>query len=169
MRSAGLVVIPASPPNRDFGRGIGIGFAVKPVIQEESTGCGIAAVAAVTGVSYARVKRVAGSLEIHAADPRLWSDTAYVQRLLSRFGVPVARSVRPFRSWASLPARALLAIKWHIEDGRPCWHWVVFARERQGSYVLDSNRTLKIHVRTDFGRMKPKWYLPVFKHRRARV
>jgi hypothetical protein len=60
-----------------------------------------------------------------------------------------------------LPARALLAIKWHREKGRPYWHWVVFVRERGRAYVLDSGVALKRHVRTDFGRMKPKWFLAV--------
>jgi hypothetical protein len=139
---------------------------VKPVIQEEPTGCGIAAAAAVAGVSYAQAKSVAESLGISAADPQLWSGTAYVRRLLTGFGLGINRSVQPFRSWTSLPDCALLAIKWHVEEDCPFWHWVVFVREQEGSYVLDSKRALRTHVRTDFGRMKPKWYLTVFTKRR---
>lgn len=132
-----------------------------PVVQREPTGCGIASVAAVAGVSYARAKAVAAALGISATDERLWSETAYVRRLLARFGRRAARSPRPFRSWPSLPDCALLAIKWHVENGRPFWHWVVFVREKGRSYVLDSKRSLRRHVRTDFGRMKPKWSLAV--------
>jgi hypothetical protein len=139
---------------------------MKPVIQRERTGCGIASVAAVAGVSYARAKAVAQSLGISAQDRRLWSDTAYVRRLLARFGKRPAAAPRPFRSWASLPDLALLSIKWHREGGRPCWHWVVFVRENGRSYVLDSKRALARHVRTDFGRMKPKWFLAVRASRR---
>jgi len=138
---------------------------MKPVIQLEQTGCGIASVAAVAGVSYARAKAVAQSLGISAQDNRLWSDTAYVRRLLARFRKRAA-APRPFRSWASLPDLAMLAIKWHREGGRPFWHWVVFARGNGQSYVLDSKRALARHVRTDFGRMKPRWFLAVTASRR---
>ncbi|MDF0644107.1 MAG: hypothetical protein P0111_08750 [Nitrospira sp.] len=141
---------------------------MKPVIQEERTGCGIAAVAAIAGVSYATAKQAAGSAGIVAADPRLWSNLHHVRRLLSRFGIRSGRSTRPFRSWNSLPACALLAIKWHRHESGTFWHWVVYVADEAGAYVLDSKSALKTHVRTDFGRMKPKWYLPVFTMRRSR-
>jgi hypothetical protein len=134
---------------------------MKPVIQRERTGCGIACVAAVAGVSYARAEAAARSLGISARDERLWSDTAHVRRLLARFGKRAAPAPRPFRSWASLPDLALLSIKWHREGGRPFWHWVVFVREQGRDCVLDSKQALARHVRTDFGRMKPKWFLAV--------
>lgn len=134
---------------------------MKPVIQEERTGCGIAAVAAIAGVSYARAKRSAASVGIAAADPLLWSDYCHVRRLLSRFGIRSGQSTQMFRSWDSLPPCALLAIKWHRRERRPFWHWVVYVADKSGGYVLDSKVALKTHVRRDFGRMKPKWYLPV--------
>ena len=139
---------------------------MKPVIQEERTGCGIAAAAAIAGISYARAKSMAASLHIHATDSTLWSDTAPVRRLLAQFGRRVAPATQPFRSWNALPDCALLAIKWHREGGQPFWHWVVFVREKGYRYVLDSKRALQTHVRTDFGRMKPKWYLAVSTKRR---
>jgi hypothetical protein len=67
----------------------------------------------------------------------------------------------PFVSWSALPAKALLAIKWHRDRRRSYWHWVVFVRTHERAYVLDSASALKRHVRTDFGRMKPKWFIAV--------
>ena len=134
---------------------------MKPVIQKERTGCGIASVAALAGVSYERAKAEANRLGIHAEDRKLWSDTKYVRTLLRRFGMSVARKERRFVSWETLPDRALLAVKWHLEKGAPFWHWVVFAREGKSFYVLDSKKGLKRNKRTDFGRMKPKWYIRV--------
>ena len=136
---------------------------MKHVVQLERTGCGIAAVAAVAGVSYRQAQRTANGLGIFAGDRRLWSETGYVRRLLGEYRLWPASNELPFRSWNSLPDLALLAIKWHREQGRPCWHWVVFVRDREGERVLDSKRLLKRHVRTDFGRMKPKWYMAVAK------
>ncbi len=134
---------------------------MKPVVQEDRNGCGIAAVAAIAGVSYARAKAVAASSGIFAHEVSLWSETGPVQRLLSRFGLRAARTTRPFRSWADLPDCALLAIKWHLEGRRPCWHWVVFVRDRGRARVLDSNASLRTHLRLDLWRMQPKWFLPV--------
>lgn len=130
-----------------------------PVVQEEVTGCGIASVAAVAGVSYQHARRLANSMGIHAEDTRLWSETAHVRFLLRRFGVRASTEERPFTAWRFLPDLALLSIKWHREGGRPFWHWVVFVRENGRAYVLDSKKSLRTHTRTDFGRMKPKWYI----------
>ena len=134
---------------------------MKPVVQLERTGCGIASVAALAGVSYKAAQRSAHRLGIRAADKRLWSDSAYVRCMLERFGLRAHPAERPFVSWSALPARALLAIKWRHHRGRPFWHWVVFVREPGRAYVLDSARALRRHVRTDFGRIKPKWFLKV--------
>ena len=134
---------------------------MKPVIQPDRTGCGIASAAAIAGVSYGRAKSVAGSIGIFAHDQRLWSRTEHVRRLLGKFGVRTSRAERPFRGWNRLPDLALLSIKWHLERGEPFWHWVVFVREGGRQYVLDSKKSLRRHARTDFGRMKPKWYIAV--------
>ncbi len=134
---------------------------MKPVVQLERTGCGIAAVAALAGVKYDQAKRMATRLGIVADDPALWSETDHVRRLLKEYGFRLARTEAPFTSWEALPDLALLAIKWHEDRGRAFWHWVVFWRGIRGPVVLDSNRALRGHVRTDFGRMKPKWSIAV--------
>ncbi len=54
-----------------------------------------------------------------------------------------------------------LAIRWHREKTGPAWHWVVFVRDVSGDYVLDPKRALRTHRRTDFGRMKPKWFIRI--------
>lgn len=64
----------------------GTELIMKPVIQEEATGCGIAAVAAIAGIAYAEARTVANQMGIHADNSALWSDTASVCRLLERFG-----------------------------------------------------------------------------------
>jgi hypothetical protein len=134
---------------------------MRPVVQLERTGCGIASVAAIAGLSYGKAKTIANSLGIHAEDKALWSDTSHVRRLLRHFRVTASPRERPFRSWDALPDLALLSVKWHLQQGRPYWHWVVFVRERDQAYVLDSKKGLRKNRRTDFGRIKPKWFIPV--------
>ena len=130
-----------------------------PVIQEDRTGCGLASVAAVAGVSYRQVKKIAGQLDIDVQDPQLWSDTKYIRKLLTHYSFSVSQKTRPFTSWDTLPSLAFLAIKWHKTHGCAFWHWVVFWRGPQGPVVLDSNRELRTNRRTDFSRIKPKWFL----------
>jgi ABC-type bacteriocin/lantibiotic exporter with double-glycine peptidase domain len=134
---------------------------MRPVIQAEVTGCGIASVAAIAGVSYASAKKIANRFSIYAEDKQLWSETTHVRRLLNHYRFRVKTDELPFRSWHSLPNLALLAIKWHVERNKPFWHWVVFIRDAAGACVLDSKKNLSRHRRTDFGRMKPKWYIEV--------
>ncbi|MDO8356605.1 MAG: hypothetical protein Q7U76_09475 [Nitrospirota bacterium] len=134
---------------------------MKPVVQLERTGCGIASVAALAGINYDQAKRMANRLGIVADDPALWSETDHVRRLLKEYGFRLARTEARFTSWEALPDLALLAIKWHEDRGRAFWHWVVFWRGPGGPVVLDSNRALRHHARTDFGRMKPKWSMTI--------
>jgi len=134
---------------------------MKPVVQEEKTGCAIASSATIAGVSYKEAREIANSIGMYAEDSALWSETNFIRKLLEEFGIKTGKKEIPFINWESLPNCALLSIKWHIEHGKPHWHWVVFVRESGKSYVLDSKKTLKTNIRTDFGRMKPKWYIEV--------
>ena len=142
---------------------------MKPVIQLERTRCGIASVAALAGVRYREMQRVANRLGIVADDPRLWSETGYVRRLLREFGIRPANTEVRLTSWEALPDLALLAVKWHKERDRTFWHWMVFWRGPCGPVVLDSKRALCRHVRTDFGCMKVKWFIPVIPITKAAV
>ncbi len=134
---------------------------MKPVVQRERTGCGIASVAVLAGVSYRQAQGVANRLGIFAGDSRLWSETRHVRRLLKEYGVRPAHTEVPFTSWEALTDRAVLAVKWHTKRELAFWHWVVFGRGPHGPVVLDSKRALRRHVRTDFGRIKPKWFIPI--------
>ena len=131
------------------------------VVQEEISGCGIAACAALAWIPYAESKRLANDLGIHAEDPRLWSHTDSVRRLAHGLGLVLEDGEQPFEGWEALPDRALLAIKWRLERGQPFWHWVVFVREAGEQVVLDSKKALRHNRRIDFGRMKPKWFIAV--------
>lgn len=134
---------------------------MNPVVQLHGTGCGIASVAAIVGLSYKEALAAAESLGIFPHDRALWTGTSHVRALLDRFGAKTPLRETPFSSWEGLPDLALLAIKWHLEKGIPSWHWVVFAREAGRAIVLDPKKGLRSNVRTDFWRMRPKWYIPV--------
>lgn len=134
---------------------------MKPVVQEEATGCGIAAVANILGKSYSEMRKIANELGIYASDRVLWSDTQYVRRMLAMEGVRASENETPFESWEKLPDLALLAIKHHQEDGIKYWHWVVFKRYEGTALVLDSASYLASNIRTDFSEMHPQWFIEV--------
>ncbi len=56
---------------------------LESVVQEETTGCGIASVANILGNRYSEMKATANAMGIYASDKSLWSDTQYVRRMLS--------------------------------------------------------------------------------------
>ncbi len=136
---------------------------LKSVIQEETTGCGIASVANVLGKTYPEMKAIANAMGIYAEDKLLWSDTQHVKEMLARAGVETSPDEIPFTSWSALPDLALLSIKHHQEEGKDFWHWVVFKRVGGENFVLDSAAYLSSNIRTDFSEMQPKWFIEVKK------
>ncbi len=134
---------------------------LKPVIQEEPTGCGIASVANILGKTYTEMKAIANALGIYAEDQSLWSDTQYVRTMLLNAGVETSANEVPFEFWSGLPDLALLSIKHHQQNGKSFWHWVVFKRLADQSVVLDSASYLPANIRTDFADMQPKWFIEV--------
>src|SRR5690242_16891134 len=118
---------------------------MQPVIQQQPTGCGLACVAMLAGVTYKHVQHEAKQFGISAEDERLWSDTAYVRTLLRHYGIRASDRAQPFPSWKTLPDLALLAIKWRLQRGRSFWHWVVFWRGPHGAVVLDPKQALRTH------------------------
>ncbi len=134
---------------------------MKLVLQKDVTGCGFACVAMLAGTTYKIVKNAANQKQISVEDPKLWSETKYIRTLLTHFGINISPSEKPFQNWNQLPNLALLAIKWHQKKGDTYWHWTIFVRKKTESYVLDPKSSLKKNKRTDFGRIKPKWYIEI--------
>ena len=130
------------------------------IIQQETTGYGIASCANILGKSYAEIQAVANSIGIFADDQALWSDTQYVRQILAEFGVQTSANEIPFTEWGTLPDLALLAIKHHQENGKNFWHWVV-QRIDGKPFVLDSAAYLENNLRQDLDAMQPAWFIEV--------
>lgn len=136
---------------------------MKVIIQEEKTGCGIASVANIVNLTYAEVKKKANSIGIFAEDDTLYSDTKHVRHLLAEFNVETACKETSFTTWDELPDLALLSLKYHLENGVPYWHWVVFKRTNGNPVVCDSASYLDNNARIDFEAMKPAWFIEISK------
>jgi hypothetical protein len=114
-----------------------------------------------TGKTYEAIKQLANSQGIFASDHKLFSETAYVRKLLGQFEMISSDNEIPFESWEGLPDCSLLATKFHIEQGKACWHWSVFIRQDEKSYVLDPAKHLEGSRRMDFENIQVKWFIVV--------
>jgi ABC-type bacteriocin/lantibiotic exporter with double-glycine peptidase domain len=132
------------------------------VLQEETSGCGIACVAMLADPFYQEVKKQANSMAIFAEDSKLYSDTDYVKRLLGVYDLPISNEEKPFTHWEKLPEKALLSIKYRLENNSLRWHWVVFVRENNNPFVLDTAKYLDQNKRVDFENMSPKWLIEIY-------
>lgn len=131
------------------------------IIQQDKTGCGFACVAMLAGTSYEKVKSKANALGIFSEDENLWSETDYVRRLLEQYDIHASGTEVPFSTWEELPNLALLAIKFHFENGRPFWHWTVYHRNGSEEIVHDPAAYLVTNQRTDFENIAPKWSIEI--------
>ncbi len=134
---------------------------MKTVVQEDVTGCGLACVATLANVSYQQIKTIALGMGITVTDSRLWSDTGFVRTLLHHYGIHALPGEHSFVSWEALPSHALLATKWHRKNNQAFWHWAIYWKGSDGPVVLDPKFTLRNHIRTDFGRIKPRWFITI--------
>jgi len=68
---------------------------MKPVVQEEKTGCAIACSATIAGVSYKEARKIANSIGIYAEDSALWSKTDFIRKLLEEYGIKTGKKGNP--------------------------------------------------------------------------
>lgn len=135
---------------------------MRPVIQEEKTGCGIASAAVIASMSYQQAKDIANQHGISASKEALYTTTQPVRRLLDKLGFDTGEQIE-FADWDDLPKCALLATKWHERNGKAYWHWSVFYRSEGQNIVFDSSTALVSPIRTDFENIEPKWFIKVTK------
>ena len=132
---------------------------MRRILQEDSTGCGLAVIAMLSGETYEKIRSIAvndlgwdetGSFETGTRDLR---------DLAGFFNIEIGKRRRPFKEFNALPNLAILAINYNeqIDD----WHWVVYRRVKGDQFFLDPKKSIRTNKRRDFRRIKVKWYLPV--------
>jgi ABC-type bacteriocin/lantibiotic exporter with double-glycine peptidase domain len=135
--------------------------------QEDTTGCGLACIAMLSGKKYKVVRKKAVDLGIQQENKRTFYTSANeLKKLGEQFGVSIKNSRKnpweeygfPWKDWVHLPNKAIIAINYNKKKK---WHWVLFVREKCSAFVLDPKKKGKNDQRTDWGRMKPKGFLPV--------
>ena len=128
------------------------------VVQDDDTGCGIACVAMIAGVSYEDAKAAVFSKSFRKKV--FYTSGPDLRRGLERFGLtlrPAARA-RRFESWRRLESTSIVAVE-QTPRNKAHWHWVVFVNDGTRRYVLDPS--WPEIVRTDFRKMEGRSYLRV--------
>ena len=131
---------------------------MKRIIQKDSSGCGLACIAMIAGISYRQVRKWSTKIGC-SKDGHFDTDASDLRELASCSKIALASRKRQFRSWDKIPHKSIVAINYM--EKTDSWHWVVFARDGDRKYVLDPKPSIKSDQRTDFWRMKGKWFLPV--------
>lgn len=128
------------------------------VPQDDDTGCGIACVAMLAGVSYEQAK--AATFPPSPRKRKFYTGGADLRRGLKAFGLtlePTARAQK-FTAWSQLETTSIVAIE-QVPRHKSRWHWVVFVDDGVRRYVLDPSWPEA--VRTDFKRMQGRSFLRV--------
>jgi len=135
---------------------------MKRVLQGNPSGCGLACVAMLANRSYREVRDKARLIPGFDNDHCLRTNASELRSLLEEYGISASKHLIPFRDWNHLPNLCILAINYN--ESTEIWHWVIFTSNNGNKYVLDPNPHIKTSRRTDFRRIKTKWYLKIKLH-----
>lgn len=147
--------------------------------QEHVRGCGLACVAMLTGLPYNWIRddydEIFGpperskSLTKGTSSLEYGTDAQDLNALLEANDFNSNKRLISFKSWNDLPEFAILAVRYkqHKKYGNETWHWVVFDRKENVVYdpwiSKEEKQAGKIeNIRTDYKRMRPKFFLGVF-------
>lgn len=131
---------------------------IRREVQVDSTGCGIACVAMLTGKSYEYIKQVGLENDIFSTKKAFYTDTADIVKMLKILGIHSERG-RKVSNWDTIKSISIVGINYR--ESSDTWHWVVYIPNEEEKYVLDPNKKIKTDKRTDFSRMKLRSYIPV--------
>lgn len=126
---------------------------MRRIVQKDSTGCGLACAAMLSGNSYAFVKATAIKLKLVDPDGPYYTNSSELNKLLSKLGVRSEKG-RRLSNWAKLTSCGVVGINYKPVD--EVWHWVVYVPTKDGGYVLDPRENIRSRKRRDFGRMSPR-------------
>jgi ABC-type bacteriocin/lantibiotic exporter with double-glycine peptidase domain len=127
---------------------------MKLIKQKDTTGCGLACVAMITGQTYNQVKRKylpAPRLEKLNILGEYYTDAKDLHNLSKN----IAPKMISVKYWETIPNFAIVALGKRKDKS---WHWVVFQRKNSIPVFYDP---IYNKIRTDFGRVNLKAYVPI--------
>ncbi|HFD32939.1 MAG TPA: hypothetical protein ENJ28_09580 [Gammaproteobacteria bacterium] len=132
---------------------------MRRIKQADPTGCGLACIAMLASSDYNNVREVAIKQLGFNDSGTFHTSTKDLRELARKFKIELGKRRRKFKRFEGLPETAILAIN-HM-DASDTWHWVVYRRRSNDTFVYDPKKSIKTNKRRDFGHIKARWYLPV--------
>jgi len=124
---------------------------VRRIIQQDTTGCGLACIAMLAKTSYKKVKALAIKNLDFDNDGEFYTNTKDLVFLGKNYSIEIGSRRRKFKGYGHLPDKAILAINY--KESSDTWHWVIYHRTRNEEYVLDPKKSIKTNKRTDLTRI----------------
>jgi len=126
------------------------------IVQGDATGCGLACVAMVVGVTYAEVRQVAvGLMGFDPLGP-FYTEHYEVRWMLAEYGFILSRYT-PFKEYAPISPLSLLEIERNGEYN----HWGLLVKHGLDLYVLDPAQHIKTARRRDWSRIRVVSYMNI--------
>ena len=130
---------------------------IQHVSQPDDTGCGLACLAMITGLTYFQIKDQLIQQGKFKADTDDWGTTFNdIIQILQYYQLKTERK-RKFKKWCNIPAKVAIASTNYDKSG--CWHWVVFVRDIDGYFIYDPGKRRK-KIRDLRGKMAG-WFIEV--------
>jgi ABC-type bacteriocin/lantibiotic exporter with double-glycine peptidase domain len=134
---------------------------MKRVLQEDPTGCGIACLAMLAGLSYKEVKAICQALPKFQELGHFYTRPEDLRSIAVAIGVTLSKRYLNFTGWDRVADLAIVAINYKIKPEGASWHWVIFSRVGEQAFVVDPDKSIVIPKRLDFSNIKAKWFIPV--------
>jgi ABC-type bacteriocin/lantibiotic exporter with double-glycine peptidase domain len=125
--------------------------------QEDTTGCGLAVVAMITGNTYQQVKRKAIKKRI-TTKSFFGTRSFQIRKLLKLYGY-AGRRKKKFKKWREIPSSSIVATNF---QNNGWFHWVLFIRSENDCYLLDPWHK-KCDKKRDFRGMGIGYYISIEK------
>ena len=136
---------------------------IKYIKQEDDSGCGLACLAMLTGMSYNEVKKRLKLKIFSKESNEFYTNFHQTIRCAKILGLSL-NSRKRNTEWKSIETNAIVSTD-YTKGKTKYWHWVVFVRNKNGWFVYDPHETKGRggkKIRSMRGR-KLGWYMTVIK------
>jgi ABC-type bacteriocin/lantibiotic exporter with double-glycine peptidase domain len=133
---------------------------IRHVYQPDDTGCGVACIAMIAGLTYQQVKdKMMNVGFFKKSEDNFGTTFKDMTNALKIFNINPHPRRRKFKKWKNIPAK--LAITSTNYDKSGDWHWVVFVRDLEGHFIYDPGKRRK-KIRDLRGKKASGWFIEIF-------
>lgn len=114
-------------------------ISIKPVMQEEGLGCGIACAAMLASTSYAEAAKIILAKTNDKKSEAKRTGIGELEGFLSVLNVPWER--KSYKPWQDIKGLAIIGVD---ENEKREWHWVLVVRDSMRSVLIDPSNDFPV-------------------------